>query len=129
MSTRRAATVGFAVWGLVALMMLASLTFEGLVLTGPLSCELVPGSSVFGQSHWSWIPLGRYCVYDLGNGLPQYVVGPSMRRGWVALTLLGWPLSLYALLRAIRSAEQRATESKVGGLHPAMVEDRGGRLD
>lgn len=99
---REVVTAGVAVWTAALLYVLGCLVAPSLV--GTSSCELAPGSSVFGEASRSWLPPGTTCTYDVSSsGLPvEVVTTPSpLRLVVVAVVLIGPPVLLH-LRRLLR---------------------------
>ena len=63
-------------------------------------CELVPGSSLFGEASYS--VLGRTCTYEL-QGL-TYVQSPPFTRLVLGVLLIVWPVGMSAAARRRREA-------------------------
>lgn len=86
-------TLGYAVWIGSVVYVVACLAAPSML--GDLGCELVPGSSVYGEATRSWLPPGTTCSYDLsGFGLSDHFVTgpPPLRLLVVAMALTGFPL-------------------------------------
>lgn len=93
--------LGFAATVLSVLYVVACLAAPSL--SGDVSCELTPGSSVFGEATRSWLPPGRTCTYDLTE-YGRYVSSPSpLRLVVVAAAIVGLPATAY-LSRLLRRA-------------------------
>ena len=62
---------------------------------GALSCELVAGSSYYGEARWSWLPPGTTCTYTVGaNDDLTFTTGPAPW-AYVRPTLLAfWAVSI-----------------------------------
>jgi hypothetical protein len=99
---RRLLIAGWAVWVLALLVVLGYLVAPSIV--GDAGCELIRGSSVYGEASGSWLPPGTTCTYDLSAyGLPaDLVVSPSpLRLLPVAVAVAGVPV-LARLCRLLR---------------------------
>lgn len=83
-----------AVWALALAGWIIMLAAEGY-LAGTTSCELGPGTSVFGTAEWSWLPPGRTCTWELPGG-PHADEPPVARLGVLLLFAL-WGGSLMLL--------------------------------
>ncbi len=59
-----------------------------------LSCELSPGSSVYGEPGWSWLPVGHTCTWPASAGLPAITEGPSWLTMVPAALLLLWGMAI-----------------------------------
>jgi hypothetical protein len=101
-------TLGYVVW--VGSVVYVAACLVAASLLGDLSCELVPGSSLYGEASRSWLPPGRTCTYDLsaiGSELPGSFVTttPSpLRLVFVAIAIAGLPLLRYLSRLMTRSA-------------------------
>ncbi len=76
------------------------------------TCELAPGTSVYGDADWSWFPPGVECTYDedsLGR-VARHIDSPSLDRLAIALVLMLWPLTL----AAVRAEAKAHGESSAG---------------
>lgn len=92
-----------ALWAVVTLGWLAALAVGALLLSDAGSCELVSGSSIYGDAEWSLARLGTVCTYKLQDPDVTLVVAPSLR--WVVtVLLLLWGLSLLGGRKAMSTA-------------------------
>lgn len=85
-------------WATASLAWIAVLALEWFT-HGSTSCPLVPGTSFFGTSSWSWWPPGQVCVWELPVYGETYTVTqepPTARLGILALLLL-WGASILTL--------------------------------
>lgn len=89
-------TLGYVVWAASVVYVAACLAAASLF--SDLSCELVPGSSSYGEASRSWLPPGGTCTHDL-RGAGAKVSGsfvttsPSpLRLVFVAITIAGVPV-------------------------------------
>lgn len=81
------AVLGFLVW----------LGFEAATL-GPASCELVPGSSLYGDASWSWLQLGQVCTWEHPpESAEEWQRGPGLSRWMFVALLTAWFASLRLL--------------------------------
>ncbi|MET1059045.1 MAG: hypothetical protein ABWX84_05585 [Nocardioides sp.] len=91
-----------------------SLLLTGYYLAEPslgfAGCELVPGSSRYGESSRSWLPPGQTCTYALpaalGQGQPLIEEPPTLRLLVAGMALTGLPLCLH-LRRMLRRPGRR----------------------
>lgn len=83
-----------AVWVLALLIWGVMLGVEWY-FSGPASCALDPGSSLYGTAEWSWRPPGRTCTWNLEGVM--HVDGPPAARLGVLLLFLLWGASLLLL--------------------------------
>ena len=94
------------VWLMVTLLWIAFIVGEAY-MSGPTSCDLVPGRSVFGESSWSWLHLGETCTWKTeleGNPITIVQQAPAARMG-VGIVLAFWGASLLVLgRREVRTA-------------------------
>ena len=98
--SRRTLAISYAFWSLFALGFVAVLLLERFLAT----CELVPGSSYFGQASYS--VLGLTCTYSV-EGL-TYVQRPPLARLPLGVLLVAWPCVTYAAARRGRQARASA---------------------
>ena len=98
--TRARSRLRFLPWSLLALAWIGSVAAEQLLFGSDVGCELAPGSSVFGDAGWSWIPLGRTCTWVVDGA--TVVHGPSLTELLIPATLLVWLLTLLRVPRALR---------------------------
>lgn len=84
---------GYLLWAAAGLALAGLLALEAyeVVAMGSLSCELSPGSSVYGEASWTWAAPGRTCTYALPGGL-SHVDDPPPARLMVLALLIAWPL-------------------------------------
>lgn len=92
----RARRTGWMLWLAATLLWMAALVAERLVYSGPISCELAEGGSVFGEPGWSWLPLGHTCTWRNVGGAETVVDQPSMMTLVPPVILLLWGFSLVA---------------------------------
>jgi hypothetical protein len=95
--TRRVAAVGL--WSIVVMGFVAWLGVEA-ALMGPAACELTPGTSIYGESAWSWWQLGQVCTWELPvaeAGL-EYERGPGFSRWLLVIVPAMWAASSRLLL-------------------------------
>lgn len=83
-----------AVWVLALLVWGVFLGVEWY-FSGPVSCALGSGSSVYGTAAWSWLPPGRTCTWDL-QGV-THTDGPPVARLGMLLLFVLWGVSLLLL--------------------------------
>ncbi|WP_147406057.1 hypothetical protein [Kocuria tytonis] len=100
--------IGWILWLLATLLWAAGLVIERLVYSGPLSCELGQGSSIYGEPGWSWVPLGHTCTWENVGGV-TVVDEPSMMTLVPALVLFLWGISLM-MARASRPQPRQNPE-------------------
>lgn len=87
------APVGFILWCSVTALWLVGALVDRLLHSGPLSCELSEGSSVYGEPGWSWFPLGHTCMWaDVGGR--SFTDHPPLMTLAPPLILALWALSL-----------------------------------
>jgi hypothetical protein len=97
--------VSFALWAFCALLVVAWMAPWGV---DDVSCQLEPGSSLFGEATRSWLPPGTTCTWnDLRPGL-QHVDSPSpVRLLVVAMAVLG-PFASTYVRRLLRDSDEEA---------------------
>lgn len=83
-----------AIW-VLALLVWDILLAAEWYFSGPVSCALDSGSSVYGTAEWSWLPPGRTCTWDL-QGVTHTDGPPAARLGMLLLFVL-WGVSLLLL--------------------------------
>ncbi|GHC80017.1 hypothetical protein GCM10007079_18680 [Nocardiopsis terrae] len=96
-----------APWILVTLAWFVLLGFEWYI-SGPSSCPLEDGTSLYGTSAWSWFPPGQVCVWEVTVGGEPYTVTerpPVARLGILAVLLL-WGVSVLTLVLRRRSGAE-----------------------
>jgi len=91
----------FLPWSLLALAWIGSVVAEQLLFGSDVGCELSPGSSVFGDAGWSWIPLGRTCTWSVDGA--TVIHGPSLTELLIPATLAVWLVTLLRVRRAPRA--------------------------
>ena len=92
----------WALWCVVTVGWLVTLALGAVFSSPGLSCELAPGSSIFGQADWRLARLGTVCSYDLEELDVRIVDVPRLR--WVvSALLLLWGLSLHGWRRSARA--------------------------
>lgn len=93
------------VWAVLAAVWALFLTMDK---DSPLSCQLQPGDSVFGDPSWSWIDLGNYCTYKVGGDVGTITTAPGSGPLAVTILLIAWGVSMgilsWAGRRDMRSA-------------------------
>ncbi|MGW5878073.1 hypothetical protein ACWFMI_16165 [Nocardiopsis terrae] len=96
-----------ALWVLVTLAWFALLGFEWYA-SGPSSCPLEAGTSLYGTSDWSWFPPGQVCVWEVTVGGESYPVTeqPSVARLGILAVLLLWGTSVLTLGLRRRSGRE-----------------------
>jgi hypothetical protein len=64
-------------------------------LMGPAACELAPGTSIYGESAWSWLQLGQVCTWELPDaaGGLEYERGPGFSRWLLVAVFAMWAAS------------------------------------
>lgn len=109
MSPTAARRLSVVVWLLSLLAWVAYLAFEAFV--GFANCELVAGTSLYGESVWTWLPPGTACVYDagvLGREVGPHIDAPPLDRLGIALVLFVlWPVTLRWSSRRARASNER----------------------
>ena len=102
---------GLGLW-LLSLLLTASYLAEPFL--GFAGCELVPGTSLYGEPGRSWFPPGQTCSYALPGtleaGQPLVLGPPTLRLLVVGIALAGLPVCVRLrrlLLLARRPAEER----------------------
>ncbi|GLU49893.1 hypothetical protein [Nocardiopsis ansamitocini] len=102
-------TVGPGIAWLAATALWLGLLVAEWATSGPTSCDLSPGSSVFGTVSWSWLPPGRTCTWVLGldSGPVTVVHGPPTARLGTAAVLALWGASLVLLGRRDARSQRR----------------------
>jgi hypothetical protein len=98
-SSRRIRRV--AALGLRSMVVVGFVAWLGVeaALMGPAACELAPGTSIYGESAWSWLQLGQVCTWELpvaAGGL-EYERGPGFSRWLLVPVLAMWAASLRLL--------------------------------
>ncbi len=78
-----------AAWFVAALGLIVSLVLDRTLLYGSTSCELIPGTSFYGEQKWSWLPLGPTCTYGFTD-LPgrEYTTGPTTALVWLQAAVI-----------------------------------------
>ena len=115
----RVLLVLWALWLLCALG-LAFFIWVDVTLTGDY-CELGQGTSIFGESEWSWSALSYSCTFDLGAegidlaGRKILHLEASGGRLGAAVALFLWAISLLILPRTSDRPTQRSATEAPGG--------------
>ncbi len=86
-------TLGYLVWVASVLYVVACLVAPSVF--SDFRCELIQGSSIYGEPSRSWLPPGTTCTWEL-DPYGRYVLTPSpVRLVVVVMALTGFPLLRY----------------------------------
>ena len=67
------------------------------VFTTTSACELAPGSSIYGEASWTWMPPGRVCEWTLsiGGSSVSVVSEPPVARLGILVVLIVWAGTIF----------------------------------
>lgn len=95
-------------WLLATFGWLALLGVEAATSDSLTACPLSQEASIYGEAHWSWLPPGRVCQWQVQVGGTNVTVekGPPTARIGIGIVLVLWGGAL-ALVRRSQNVPTR----------------------